>query len=124
MWWAPPNSWYSTLTGEVSSSSWARRAKPTSMTPSRLPWAMYARVLRPVEVRVPTRDGGDEARERQDPGRGRAVRVETERVAHHRPHREAAEDRALGPEPVGRPQLVVEGGQLLASDAANVAGSG
>src|SRR5438045_3705951 len=57
------------------------------------------------EVGLPALDDRDEAREREDARGRRAVRAETERVAHHRAHREAAEHRLLGREPGALPQF-------------------
>jgi hypothetical protein len=64
-----------------------------------------------IEAGAPTFDGWDEARHRKDPGRRRTIGSERERVAHHRPHREAAEHGALRPEAGALPQLVVELGE-------------
>ena len=74
---------------------------------------MNARSAGPArEVGLPAVDDRDEAREREDPGRRRAVGAQAERVAHHRAHREAAEHRPLRRDAGALPQLVVEGGEL------------
>ncbi len=51
----------------------------------------HARAAVAGQVRVPALDRGDEAGEGEDPGRGRAVGVQPQGVAHHRAHREPAE---------------------------------
>ena len=98
MWWPASDSWYSTSRPPASSVSRARRAKST----------VHDRVAAAVgdehagaagaarEVGLPALDDRDEAREGEDAGRRRAVGPEAERVAHHRAHREAAEDGVLG----------------------------
>jgi hypothetical protein len=63
------------------------------------------------EVRLPSRHGGDEAREGQDPRRRRALAVQAKGVAHDRPHREPAEDGVLGPDPSALPCGFMELGQ-------------
>ena len=69
--------------------------------------------LRPAgEVALPALHDGDEPGEGKDPRRRRPVGAEPERVAHHRPHREAAEHGALGADARALEQLVVEGRQL------------
>ena len=47
------------------------------------------------------------------PAGHRALGREAQRVAHHRPHRKAAEDRALGADAGSLPELVVEAGQAV-----------
>ena len=64
------------------------------------PCAMNARRLAARERRLPALDRGHEAGEGEDPRRCRPVRPEAERVAHHRAHREAAEDGGPGATPV------------------------
>ena len=111
MWCPASDSWYSTGSPPASSRPRARRANSTSMIGSWRPWAMNARVSR-AQVRLPALDGGDEAREGEDPGGRRAVGTEPERVAHHRAHREAAEHGALGRDAGALPQRVVERAEL------------
>ena len=109
MWCAASDSWYSTGRPPASSSSRARRAKPTSMTGSLRPWAMNARV--PVrsasEGCQPSTVGTKPEKARMPAGAGRS-RAEPERVAHHRAHREAAEHRPLRRRAGALPQLVVQ----------------
>ena len=57
---------------------------------------------------LPAVDGRDEAGEGEDAGGRRAVRAEPQRVAHHRAHREAAEDGPLRGRARALPQLVVQ----------------
>ena len=71
----------------------------------------YAQVLTAVRLRPPALDARHEARACEDPGRRQAIGAEPERVAHHGPHREAAEDRLLGSEPGAAPQLLMRLGE-------------
>ena len=61
--------------------------------------------------RLPALDRRDEAAEGEDPRRRRPIRFEAERVAHHRAHRESAEDRPLLPDPGSLPGPIVEIGE-------------
>src|SRR5436309_11779502 len=51
----------------------------------------HTRVLAVSKVRIPAFDRRDESGEGQDPCRRRPVRPKSERVAHHRAHRESSE---------------------------------
>ena len=96
MWCAASDSWYSTSSPPASSRSRARRAKPISMTGSLRPCAMRTRsALAAGELGLPAVDRRDEAGEGEDRRGRRAAGPEAERVAHHRAHREAAEDGLL-----------------------------
>ena len=68
--------------------------------------------VRVGQCRLPPLHGRDEAREREDARRRRSFAREPERVAHHRAHREPAEDGALRADAGVSPKLVVEGGEL------------
>ena len=61
--------------------------------------------------RLPSLHGRHEAREREDARRRRSLAPEPERVAHHRAHREPAEDGALRADAGALPQVVVEVGE-------------
>ena len=65
-----------------------------------------------LEVRPPAVDDRHEPRERENPGWGRPVGSEAQRVAHDRAHREAAEHGGGRRDPGPLPQLVVEAGEL------------
>src|SRR5436305_4198377 len=63
------------------------------------------------EARLPALDRRHEAAEGEDPRRRRPLGVQPRRVAHHRPHREAAEHGPLRRDPSLLPEPVVEIGQ-------------
>ena len=71
-------------------------------------------------IRPPALDGGDEAREGEDPRRRRAPAVEPERVAHDRAHREPAEHGLRGRDAGALPQVVVERGERRVRGAEGV----
>ena len=83
------------------------------MTGSRRPWAMNTRRSGAAarSGSQPSTTGMNPEKARM-PGRDRAVPVQAERVAHHRAHREAAEDRGSGADAGPLPLLVVERREL------------
>ena len=95
----------------------------TPITGSLRPWAMNTLVSVRVQSGLPAIDGGDEARKGEKPGGSRTVGSEPERVAHHGPHREAAEHGALGEMPV-RCHSSSWSSARSAYELANVPGSG
>src|ERR1700722_16276679 len=63
------------------------------------------------QIRRPPFNRGDEPGEREDAGRNGPFGVQAERVAHHRPHREAAQHRPRVGDSRPLPELVVKRGQ-------------